>query len=87
MPTEQRIRRASQDEQQQHTVKPKSWLMNGGWCGMSVLPAPESKHDRKLFSDADVAPQDTQRGPPLVGIVVYQGIQDDLPDHSVITPV
>ena len=42
-------------------------------------------HDRKLFRQsgaADAIPKETVTG----GDAGYQGIQDDLPDHSVITP-
>ncbi|MCB0212555.1 MAG: transposase [Anaerolineae bacterium] len=47
--------------------------------------SPGSKHDRKLFSHSGAAakiPPETTVG----GDCGYQGIQDDLPDHSVITP-
>jgi len=46
---------------------------------------PGSQHDRKHFSKSGVAekiPKETIVG----GDTGYQGIQDDLPNHSVITP-
>jgi hypothetical protein len=47
--------------------------------------SPGSKHDRKHFSDSGTAakiPKEITVG----GDLGYQGIQDDLPDHSLILP-
>lgn len=92
--TEQRIRRASNDEQQkedysgkkkQQTRKTQIIVNETGIVRDASHSSPGSKHDRKLFSNSGAAakiPKETTVG----GDCGYQGIQDDLPDHSVITP-
>ncbi len=92
--TEQRIRRSSNDEQQkqhfsgkknQHTRKTQFMVNEEGVVRDLSLSSPGSKHDRKHFGDSGVAakiPKETIVG----GDLGYQGIQDDLPDHSLILP-
>jgi len=92
--TEQRIRRASNDDQQkkdysgkkkQHTRKTQLIVNEDGIVRDLSQSSPGSKHDRKHFSGSGAAakiPKETTVG----GDSGYQGIQDDLPDHSVITP-
>jgi len=92
--TEQRIRRSSNYEQQkedysgkkkQQTRKTQIIVTETGIVRDLSPSSPGSKHDRKLFSDSGAAakiPKETTVG----GDCGYQGIQDDLPDHSVITP-
>ncbi len=46
---------------------------------------PVSVHDRKLFAQSG-APDKIPKGVVVGGDAGYQGIQDDLPEHSVITP-
>lgn len=92
--TEQRIRRSSNDEQQkedysgkkkQQTRKTQIIVNENGIVRDLSCSTPGSKHDRKHFSGSGAAakiPKETTVG----GDSGYQGIQDDLPDHSVITP-
>jgi hypothetical protein len=92
--TEQRIRRSSNDEQQkedysgkkkQHTRKTQLIVNEDGIVRDLSGSTSGSKHDRKQFSGSGAAakiPKETTVG----GDCGYQGIQDDLPDHSVITP-
>jgi len=92
--TEQRIRRSSNDNQQQedysgkkkqHTRKTQFIVNEDGIVRDLSLASPGSTHDRQHFSASGAAtkiPQETTVG----GDCGYQGIQDDLPDHSVITP-
>ena len=92
--TEQRIRRSSRDEQQkedysgkkrQHTRKTQLIVNEDGIVRDLSQSSPGSKHDRKHFRDSGAAakiPKETTVG----GDLGYQGIQDDLPDHSVIIP-
>lgn len=92
--TEQRIRRSSNNEQQkkdfsgkknQHTRKTQFIVNEAGLVRDLSLSSPGSKHDRKHFSDSGAAakiPKEITVG----GDLGYQGIQDDLLDHSVILP-
>jgi hypothetical protein len=92
--TEQRIRRSSNNEQQkkdfsgkknQHTRKTQFIVNEAGLVRDLSLSSPGSKHDRKHFSDSGAAakiPIEITVG----GDLGYQGIQDDLLDHSVILP-
>ena len=92
--TEQRIRRSSNYEQQkddysgkkkQQTRKTQIIVNETGIVRDLSQSSPGSKHDRKHFSDSGAAakiPKETTVG----GDCGYQGIQDDLPEHSVITP-
>lgn len=92
--TEQRIRRSSNNEQQKkdysgkkkHHTRKTQLVVNEDGVVRDVSPSsPGSKHDRKHFSDSGVAdkiPPETMVG----GDLGYQGIQDDLPDHSVLIP-
>ena len=92
--TEQRIRRSSDKEQQkadysgkkkQHTRKTQFTVNEDGLVRDISRSSPGSPHDRKHFSESGVAekiPKETTVG----GDTGYQGIQDDLPEHSVITP-
>lgn len=91
---EQRIRRSSDKEQQkedysgkkrQHTRKTQFTVNEDGIVRDLSLSSPGSKHDRKHFSESGVVtkiPKETTVG----GDAGYQGIQHDLPEHSVITP-
>ncbi len=92
--TEQRIRRSSNGKQQkqdysgkkrQHTRKTQFIVNEDGIVRDVSQSSPGSKHDRKHFSGSGAAakiPTETTLG----GDAGYQGIQADLPDHSVITP-
>jgi hypothetical protein len=92
--TEQRIRRSGNYEQQkeaysgkkkQHTRKTQLIVNESGIVRHLSRSSPGSKHDRKHFSHSGA----TTKIPPetiVGGDCGYQGIQDDLPDHSVITP-
>ena len=92
--TEQRIRRSSNYDQQkedysgkkkQQTRKTQIIVNEDGIVRHASRSTPGSKHDRKHFSGSGAAakiPKETTVG----GDSGYQGIQDDLPDHSVITP-
>jgi len=92
--TEQRIRRSSHKEQQKedysgkkryHTRKTQFIVNEDGIVRDLSQSTPGSKHDRKHFSDSGAAakiPQETT----VAGDLGYQGIQDDLPDHSVLIP-
>jgi hypothetical protein len=92
--TEQRIRRSSNYEQQkddysgkkkQPTRKTQIIVNESGLVRDLSQSSPGSKHDRQHFSDSGAAakiPKETTVG----GDCGYQGIQDDLPEHSVITP-
>lgn len=92
--TEQRIRRSSKQEQQKkdysgkkkaHTRKTQIVVNEYGEIRDVSLSTEGSMHDRKHFTHSGVAdkiPKETVVG----GDSGYQGIQNDLPDHSVITP-
>jgi hypothetical protein len=92
--TEQRIRRSSNKEQQKqdysgkkkcHTRKTQFIVNEDGVVRDLSHSSPGSKHDRKHFSASGAAtkiPPKTTVG----GDLGYQGIQDDLPDHSVLIP-
>ena len=88
--TEQRIRRSSNDDhysgkKKQHTRKTQLIVNEDGVVRDVSRSTPGSKHDRKHFSGSGAAakiPKETTVG----GDAGYQGIQDDLPDHSVIIP-
>ena len=92
--TEQRLRRSSNDEQQkqdysgkkkQHTRKTQLIVNEAGVVRDLSHSSPGSKHDRKHFSDSGAAakiPKETTVG----GDLGYQGLQEDLPDHSLIIP-
>jgi hypothetical protein len=92
--TEQQIRRSSHNDQQkedysgkkkQHTRKTQIIVNEEGIVREVSRSTPGSKHDRNHFSDSGAAakiPKETTVG----GDAGYQGIQDDLPDHSVIIP-
>lgn len=92
--TEQRIRRSSNNDQQkedysgkkkQHTRKTQIIVNEDGIVRDVSRSSPGSKHDRKHFKDSGAAakiPTETTVG----GDAGYQGIQDDLPDHSVLIP-
>ena len=92
--TEQRIRRSSNYQQQkedysgkkrQQTRKTQIIVNEDGLVRDVSLSSSGSKHDRKHFSDSGAAakiPKETTVG----GDCGYQGLQADLPDHSVITP-
>ena len=92
--TEQRIQRSSDPEQQkkdysgkkkQHTRKTQLIVNEEGVVRHLSDSSSGSVHDRKHFAGSGVAekiPPETAVG----GDSGYQGIQDDLPEHSVITP-
>jgi hypothetical protein len=92
--TEQRIQRSSNYEQQkedysgkkkQQTRKTQLIVNETGLVRDLSRSTPGSKHDRNHFSGSGAAakiPKDITVG----GDCGYQGIQDDLPEHSVITP-
>ena len=92
--TEQRIRRSSNDDQQkkdysgkkkQHTRKTQIIVNEVGLVRDLSQSSPGSQHDRKHFSGSGAAakiPTETTVG----GDLGYQGIQDDLPQHSVLIP-
>jgi hypothetical protein len=92
--TEQRIQRPSKPEQQKkaysgkkktHTRKTQIVVNEAGVVRDVSESTAGSMHDRKHFTHSGVAdkiPQETVVG----GDSGYQGIQDDLPNHSVITP-
>lgn len=92
--TEQAIQRSQDDAQQKqhysgkkkrHTRKVQI-IVNEHGVVRDVSPSvPGAVHDRELFRRSGAAkaiPKETITG----GDAGYQGIQDDLPDHSVITP-
>jgi hypothetical protein len=92
--TEQRLRRSSNNEQQkkdfsgkknQHTRKTQFIVNEAGIVRDLSLSSPGSQHDRKHFSDSGAAAK-IPKEITLGGDLGYQGIQDDLPDHSVILP-
>ncbi len=92
--TEQRIRRSSNYEQQkedysgkkkQQTRKTQIIVNETGVVRDLSHSSPGSKHDRKHFSDSGATPK-IPKGTIVGGDSGYQGIQDDLPEHSVITP-
>ena len=92
--TEQPIRRSSDSKTQKdhysgkkkrHTRKVQIVTNEYGEIRAVSTSAPGSVHDRTLFTKSGIAekiPKDIVTG----GNSGYQGIQDDLPDHSVITP-
>ena len=92
--TEQPIRRSSNDEQQkeaysgkkkQHTRKTQLIVNEDGIVRDLSHSSPGSNHDRKHFSGSGAAAK-IPKATTVGGDSGYQGIQDDLPDHSVITP-
>ena len=92
--TEQPIRRSSNSEIQKdhysgkkkrHTRKVQIVTNEHGEIRAVSTSVPGSVHDRTLFTQSGIAekiPKDVVTG----GDSGYQGIQTDLPDHSVITP-
>jgi len=92
--TEQPVQRPQESEQQQqhysgkkkrHTRKAQIIVNEHGVVREVSASVPGAVHDRKLFRQsgaAEAIPKETITG----GDSGYQGIQDDLPDHSVITP-
>jgi len=92
--TEQPVERFQDAEQQKqhysgkkkrHTRKVQIIVNEHGVVREVSDSVPGAVHDRELFRQAGAAaaiPKETVTG----GDAGYQGIQDDLPDHSVITP-
>lgn len=92
--TEQPVQRSQDPEQQKqhysgkkkrHTRKVQIIVNEHGVVREVSDSVPGAVHDRTLFRQsgaADAIPKETVTG----GDAGYQGIQDDLPDHSVITP-
>lgn len=92
--TEQPVRRAKEYETQKahysgkkkrHTRKAQVIVNEDGVIRDVSHSVPGSVHDRKLFTlseAADKIPKQIVAG----GDTGYQGIQDDLPDHSVLIP-
>jgi hypothetical protein len=92
--TEQSVERSQDAEQQQqhylgkkkrHTRKVQIIVNEYGVVREVSDSVPGAVHDRELFRQsgaAEAIPKETVTG----GDAGYQGIQDDLPDHSVITP-
>lgn len=92
--TEQPIRRPQDHEQQKqhysgkkkrHTRKVQIIVNEHGVVRDVSSSVPGAVHDRELFRRSGAArriPKETTAG----GDAGYQGIQDDLPDHNVITP-
>jgi hypothetical protein len=92
--TEQPVQRSQDAEQQKqhysgkkkrHTRKAQIIVNEHGVVREVSTSVPGAVHDRELFRQsgaADAIPKETVTG----GDAGYQGIQDDLPNHSVITP-
>ena len=92
--TEQPVERSQDAEQQQqhysgkkkrHTRKVQIIVNEYGVVREVSDSVPGAVHDRELFRQSGAAaaiPKETVTG----GDAGYQGMQDDLPDHSVITP-
>lgn len=92
--TEQSIQRSQDYEQQKqhysgkkkrHTRKVQIIVNEHGVVRDVSDSVPGAVHDRELFRQsgaADAIPKEVTAG----GDAGYQGIQDDLPDHNVITP-
>jgi len=92
--TEQPVARSQDAEQQKqhysgkkkrHTRKVQIIVNEDGVVREVSDSVPGAVHDRELFRQsgaADTIPKETITG----GDAGYQGIQDDLPDHSVILP-
>jgi len=92
--TEQRVNRSSNAKQQKedysgkkkyHTRKVQVVVNEDGIVRDVSESTPGSMHDRKHFTHSGIAdkiPEETV----AAGDAGYQGIQDDLPNHSVITP-
>ena len=92
--TEQPVQRAQDAEQQKqhysgkkkrHTRKVQIIVNEYGVVREVSDSVPGAVHDRELFRQSGAAaaiPKETITG----GDAGYQGMQDDLPDHSVITP-
>ena len=92
--TEQPVQRSQDPEQQKqhysgkqkrHTRKVQIIVNEDGVVREVSTSVPGAMHDRELFRQsgaADAIPKETVTG----GDAGYQGIQDDLPDHSVIIP-
>jgi hypothetical protein len=92
--TEQPVQRAQDPEQQQqhysgkkkrHTRKVQIIVTEHGVVRAVSDSVPGATHDRALFRQsgaADAIPKQTVTG----GDTGYQGIQDDLPEHSVLIP-
>lgn len=92
--TEQAVQRAQDYEQQKqhysgkkkrHTRKAQLIVNEYGWVRAVSQSVPGAVHDRELFRQsgaAEAIPKDITTG----GDAGYQGIQDDLPEHNVITP-
>jgi hypothetical protein len=72
-------------KKKRHTRKVQIIVNEHGVVREVSAAVPGAVHDRELFRQsgaADTIPKETITG----GDAGYQGIQDDLPDHSVITP-
>jgi hypothetical protein len=92
--TEQPVQRSADPEQQKqhysgkkkrHTRKVQIIVNEHGIVREVSTSVPGAVHDRELFRQSGAAaaiPKETVTG----GDAGYQGMQDDLPDHSVITP-
>jgi hypothetical protein len=92
--TEQAVERSQDSEQQKqhysgkkkrHTRKVQIIVNEHGVVREVSSSVPGAVHDRELFRQsgaAAVIPKETVTG----GDTGYQGIQDDLPDHSVLIP-
>jgi hypothetical protein len=92
--TEQRIQRSSNQETQKkdysgkkkaHTRETQLVVNEDGVVRDVSDSTPGSMHDRKHFTHSGVADK-IPEGIVVGGDSGYQGIQDDLPNHSVITP-
>ena len=92
--TEQPVRRSSDDKRQRahysgkkkrHTRKTQIITNEQGEIRDVSVSVPGSMHDLELFRQSEVAqniPQEVTAG----GDAGYQGLHDELPDHSVFTP-
>lgn len=92
--TEQRIQRSSNPEKQKkdysgkkgaHTRETQLVVNEDGIVRDVSDSTPGSMHDRKHFTHSGVAKK-IPKGTVVGGDLSYQGIQRDLPNHSVITP-
>jgi len=92
--TEQPVQRAQDAEVQKqhysgkkkrHTRKVQLIVNEQGVIRDVSVSVPGAVHDRQLFGQSGAATKIPQ-GVTTGGDSGYQGIQDDLPDHSVITP-
>jgi len=92
--TEQPVRRSKDYESQKrhysgkkkrHTRKVQIIVNEDGLVRDVSESVPGSVHDRKLFTQSGAASK-IPKGVVVGGDAGYQGIQDDLPEHSVVTP-